>query len=158
MRRRAILGLGLSCLLLSACTHGGYGAVDLGWSLHHADGEGAKLAYGQPNSDNVLLMMTCQPRSGQVLVSMTSRDTVGLEAIEIASNGHSSRLPGASAPAMTEGASLVEAMAPATDPALQSFARTGDIAVMENGRAARMPVRQTERATVADFFDECRAA
>ena len=157
MRRRAIIGLGLSCLL-TACTHGGYGAVDLGWSLHHAEGEGAKLAYGQPDSDNVLLMMTCQPRSGQVLVSLTAPDTVGVEAIEISSKGHSSRLPGASAPAMIEGASWVEAMAPATDPALQSFARTGDIAVMENGRAARMPVRQAERATVADFFAECRAA
>ena len=157
MRRRAIIGLGLSCLL-TACTHGGYGAVDLGWSLHHAEGEGAKLAYGQPDSDNVVLMMTCQPRSGQVLVSLTAPDTVGVESIEIASKGHSSRLPGAAAPAMTEGASLVEAMAPATDAALQSFARTGDIAVMKNGRAARMPVRQAERATVADFFAECRAA
>ena len=94
MRRRAIIGLGLSCLL-TACTHGGYGAVDLGWSLHHAEGEGAWL---------------------------------------------------------------VEAMAPATDPALRSFARTGDIAAMENGRVAHMPVRQAERATVADFFAECRAA
>lgn len=157
MRRRAILGLGLSCLL-TACTHGGYGAIDLGWSLHHADGEGAKLAYGQPDSDNVLLMMTCQPKSGQVLVSLTAPDSVGVEAIELASKGHSSRLPGASAPAMTEGSSLIEAMAPANDPALQSFARTGDIAVMENGRAARMPVRQAERATVADFFAQCRAA
>lgn len=157
MRRRAIIGLGLSCLL-TACTHGGYGAVDLGWSLHHAEGEGAKLAYGQPDSDNVVLMMTCQPRSGQVLVSLTAPDAVGVEAIEIASKGHSSRLPGAAAPAMTEGASLVEAMAPATDAALQSFARTGDIAVMKNGRAARMPVRQAERATVADFVAECRAA
>lgn len=157
MRRRAIIGLGLSCLL-TACTHGGYGAVDLGWSLHHAEDEGAKLAYGQPDSDNVLLMMTCQPRSGQVLVSMTTPSAVGVEAIEIASNGHSSRLPGASAPSMTEGASLIEAIAPATDPALRSFARTGDIAVMANGRAARMPVRQAERATVADFFAECRAA
>lgn len=94
MRRRAIIGLGLSCLL-TACTHGGYGAVDLGWSLHDAEGEGA---------------------------------------------------------------SLIEAMAPATDPALRSFAHTGDIALMENGRAAPIPVRQAERATVADFFAERRAA
>ncbi len=157
MRRRAILGLGLSCLL-TACTHGGYGAVDLGWSLHYADGEGAKLAYGQPDSDNVLLMMTCQPKSGRVLVSLTAPDGVGVEAIEIASKGHSSRLPGASAPAMTEGASLIEAIAPADDPALRSFARTGDLAVVENGRLARMPVRQAERATVAGFFAECQAA
>lgn len=157
MRRRAILGLGLSCLL-TACTHGGYGAIDLGWSLHHAEGEGAKLAYGQPDSDNVLLMMTCQPRSGQVLVSLTAPASTALETIEIASKGHSSRLPGASAPAMAEGSSLIEAMTPATDPALQSFARTGDIAVVENGRTAHMPVRRAERASVSDFFAQCRAA
>ena len=124
MRRRAILGLGLSCLL-TACTHGGYGAVDLGWSLHHADGEGAKLAYGQADSDNVLLMMTCQPKSGQVLVSMTAPDSVGLEAIEIASRGHSSRLPGASAPAMTEGSSLIEAIAPAWQQLTEGLHRLG---------------------------------
>lgn len=158
MRRRAILGLGISCLL-AACTHGGgYGAMDLGWSLHHAEGEGAKLAYGQPDSDNVLLMMTCQPRSGQVLVSMTAPAGSAPASIELTSSGRSSRLPGATAPAMAEGASLVEAMAPANDPALQNFARTGDIAVVENGRPAQMPVRRAERAAVSDFFAQCRAA
>ena len=137
MRRRAIIGLGLSCLL-TACTHGGYGAVDLGWSLHHAEGEGAKLAYGQPDSDNVLLMMTCQPKSGQVLVSLTAPDTVGVEAIEISSKGHSSRLPGASAPAMTEGSSWVEAITPATDPALQSFARPGQKRILPEQNQRRL--------------------
>ena len=158
MRRRAILGLGISCLLAACTTGGGYGAVDLGWSLHHAEGEGAKLAYGQPDSDNVLLMMTCQPRSGQVLVSLTAPATTVPEAIELVSNGRSSRLAGASAPAMSEGASLVEAMAPDTDPALQNFARTGDLAVVENGRPAQMPVRRAERAAVTGFFAQCRAA
>lgn len=160
MRRRAILGLGISCLL-AACTTGGgggYGAVDLGWSLHHAEGEGAKLAYGQPASDNVLLMMTCQPRSGQVLVSMTARAGAAPTSIELTSSGRSSRLNGAAAPAMAEGASLIEAMAPANDPALQNFARTGDIAVVEGGRPAQMPVRRAERAAVSDFFAQCRAA
>ncbi|MBT9470445.1 MAG: hypothetical protein V4514_06690 [Pseudomonadota bacterium] len=158
MRRRTILGLGLSCLL-GACTHGGYGAVDLGWSLHNAEGEGAKLAYGQPDSDNVLLMMTCRPRSGQVLVSLTAPHAPAApKAIELSSKGLSSRLPGETAPAMAEGSALVEAMAPASDPTLASFARTGDIAVVENGRASRLPVRQAERAVVADFFAQCRAA
>ena len=158
MRRRAILGLGISCLLAACTTGGGYGAMDLGWSLHHAEGEGAKLAYGQAASDNVLLMMTCQPRSGQVLVSMTAPAGATPTSIELTSSGRSSRLNGAAAPAMAEGASLIEAMAPANDPALLNFARTGDIAVVENGRPAQMPVRRAERAAVSDFFAQCRAA
>lgn len=158
MRRRAILGLGISCLLAACTTGGGYGAMDLGWSLHHAEGEGAKLAYGQAASDNVLLMMTCQPRSGQVLVSMTAPAGATPTSIELTSSGRSSRLNAAAAPAMAEGASLIEAMAPANDPALQNFARTGDIAVVENGRPAQMPVRRAERAAVSDFFAQCRAA
>ena len=158
MRRRAILGLGISCLLAACTTGGGYGAMDLGWSLHHAEGEGAKLAYGQAASDNVLLMMTCQPRSGQVLVSMTAPAGATPTSIELTSSGRSSRLNGAATPAMAEGASLIEAMAPANDPALLNFARTGDIAVVENGRPAQMPVRRAERAAVSDFFAQCRAA
>jgi pilus assembly protein CpaE len=44
----------------------------MAWSLTDAEGEGAKLAFGQPQTDNVLLMLTCQPRSGVVRVSMAA--------------------------------------------------------------------------------------
>jgi hypothetical protein len=156
MRRRAIIGLGLSCLA-AACAHqGGPEAPGMAWSLQHAEGEGAKLAFGQPSSDNVLLMMTCQPRSGQVLVSVTTGEVS--DAIELSSKEHVSRLSGQAVPAMGEGSVLMEAEAGADDRTLASFARTGELAVVENGRRSALPVRAAERETVSRFFAECRAA
>lgn len=157
MKRRAIIGLGISCLLASCAHQGQSGLPGMAWSLNHAEGEGAKLAYGQPQSDNVLIMMTCQPKSGQVLVSMTAPMDAPSDAIEIASHGRNSRLIADATPGMGEGASYVEAQASIADPALSSFAATGDLAVMANGRKAPLPVRGPERAAVNDFFAACRA-
>jgi hypothetical protein len=156
MRRRAILSLGISCLL-AACAHpSDRPAAGMAWSLQHAEGEGAKLAFGQPSSDNVVIMMTCQPRSGAVLVSVTKADAS--PQIEFASAGTVSRLEGEAFPAMGEGASFVEAETGMSNPALAAFARTGDLAVVENGRRAPLPVRARDRAAVRDFFAACRAA
>ncbi|WP_421932583.1 hypothetical protein [Phenylobacterium sp.] len=157
MKRRAIIGLGISCLLASCAHQGQSGLPGMAWSLNHAEGEGAKLAYGQPQSDNVLIMMTCQPRSGRVLVSMTAPVDAPSDAIEITSRDHNSRLAADATPGMGEGASYVEARAAVTDPALASFAATGDLAVVAGGRKAAMPVRGPERAAVNDFFAACRA-
>lgn len=157
MRRRAIIGLGISCLLASCAHQGQSGLPGMAWSLNHAEGEGAKLAYGQPQSDNVLIMMTCQPRSGQVRVSMTAPIDAPSDTINLASRRHNSRLPAEAAPGMGEGAVYVEARAPITDPALASFASTGDLSVIANGRKAAMPVKGAERGAVNDFFASCRA-
>lgn len=158
MKRRAIVGLGLSCLL-AACAHQGEApSAGMAWSLHHAEGEGAKLAYGQPSSDNVVIMMTCAPRSGAVRVSLaTSVDEIP-GAIALESQGKTSRLNGQALPGMGEGSALLEADARASDPTLASFARTGDLSVIQNGRNATLPVRSQEKATVKAFFNECRAA
>lgn len=158
MKRRAIIGLGISCLLASCAHQGQSGLPGMAWSLNHAEGEGAKLAYGQPQSDNVLIMMTCQPRSGQVLVSMTAPMDAPADAIQIASRGQNSRLAADTTSGMGEGSAYVEARAPVTDPALASFDLTGDLAIVSaNGRKAPMPVRGAERRTVSDFFASCRA-
>lgn len=152
MRRRAILGISLSCLL-AACAHrSDEGSGAMAWTLHDAEGEGVKLAYGQPASDNVVLMMTCQPRSGRVLVALAAQaDAPRL--IELSSKRQSTRLAGELAP--SPASAMLEATAPASDPTLQSFARTGDIAVGDG--AEKLPVRRVERLAVSDFFDRCAA-
>ncbi|WP_340647578.1 hypothetical protein [Phenylobacterium sp.] len=157
MKRRAIIGLGISCLLASCAHQGSSGMPDMAWSLNHAEGEGAKLAYGQPQSDNVLIMMTCQPRSGQVLVSMTAPMDAPSDAIQLVSRRQNSRLAAEATPGMGEGAAYVEAKASITDPALASFASTGDLSVVANGRKAALPVRGPERGAVNGFFASCRA-
>ena len=158
MRIRATLGLCVSCLL-AACAHqgDGGGVAGMAWSLHHSEGEGAKLAYGQPASDNVVLMMSCQPRSGRVLVSLAAPEGTAPKAIELKSRRQTSRFDGAAAPGMGEGA-IIEAETSATDPTLRSFARTGDLAIIEQGHAAKLPAGRAERAAVADFFGQCSAA
>jgi hypothetical protein len=154
MRRRAILSLAGSCLL-AACAHqGGPITPGMAWSLHHSAGEGAKLAFGQPASDNVLLMMTCAPRSNAVRVSLTAAPGAPAT-IELASGEARNRLRGEIAPAMGEGAVLIEADAPADAAALSRFAQTGELAVIEGGRRAELPARRQEKAAVADFFATC---
>ncbi len=157
MKRRAIIGLGISCLLASCAHQGQSGLPGMAWSLNHAEGEGAKLAYGQPQSDNVLIMMTCQPKSGQVLVSMTAPIDAPSNAIQLASRRQTSRLAAEATPGMGEGAAYVEAKAPVTDPTLASFASTGDLSVVANGRKGPMPVSGAERSAVNGFFASCRA-
>lgn len=156
MRRRAILAISLSCLL-GACAHqSDEGSGAMAWTLHNAEGEGVKLAYGQPASDNVVLMMTCQPRSGQVLVSLTAPAGETPKAIEISSKRQTSRLPGQIVPGPGEGG-MIEAPAPVSNPALQSFARTGDIAIADERGSQELPVGRVERLAVSDFFEQCAA-
>jgi hypothetical protein len=124
----------------------------MGWSLSQAQGEGAKLAYGEPQSDNVLLMMTCQPRSGRVLISAPATSSE----IELVSGRERSRLTGQAAPAMGD-AILIEAQATPDDRALASFARTGDLALVADGRRASLPARSAEQRAIAGFFGACRA-
>jgi hypothetical protein len=152
---RRIVSLAASCLL-AACAHQSPSAMPgMAWSLNHAEGEGAKLAFGQPASDNVFLMMTCAPGSGVVRLSL-SAPTEGRSSIALASRGTTGRYAGETVPAMSEGA-LIEAKVKAADPALASFARTGDLTVVEGGRRTVLPVRPAERAQIAAFFQSCTA-
>lgn len=159
MHRPAIVGLGLSCLL-SACAQqaGPPTAPAMAWSLNHVEGEGAKLAFGEPDSDNLLLLMTCQPRSGEVMVTMAAPQDRPARAIELQSHEQSSRLAGQIVPAVSEGESLIEAQTKASDPTLASFARTGDLTIAGDGPKVRLPVRGEERQAVRAFVATCRAA
>jgi hypothetical protein len=150
MRRRAILSLIASCSL-AACAHQTPEAMPgMGWSLNHVDGEGAKLAFGQPQSDNVLLMMSCQPNSGQVLVSANAPTKVR-PVLELSSRGQHARYMGAIGPAVGEG-TVIEAQARASDPVLASFAETGDLAVTVGGQRTAVP---GDRAKVREFLTSC---
>ena len=73
VRLIAILALTVPAALLGSCMHGRQSLAEgMAWSLHQTPEEGMKLAYGAPASDNVVLMMTCQPGAGQVLLSSVS--------------------------------------------------------------------------------------
>jgi hypothetical protein len=155
IRPAAITVLTASVLLLGSCMHS-QDALSSGmaWSLHETPEEGAKLAYGAPNSDNVALMLSCQPASGQVLVSTAS--VAPAPAIVLKSGKSETALPATATPSMGEG-HFLEAGAKANDPVLASFARTGDITLVQGKERVKLSARSGDRPQISKFFATCKA-
>jgi hypothetical protein len=153
MRRRAIASFIVACAL-SACasqtTTQLVGAADASWAMSTVEGEGLKLTFGRPDSDNVDLMMVCQPRSGRVTISVPKLADGRAAMLELRSEGAVSRHP---ATAPTGGYEIFEAEFSARDPALTRFGRSGEIAYAVPGRRARLP----KSADAAAFVAGCRA-
>jgi len=107
MRTRSVLGLTVATILAAACAHPAPEApAPMSWSFNHTQDEGLKLVYGQPRSDNVLLMMSCQPQTGQVEVAVaTSGDDAG--GVSLLSRNGRLDLNTAPAPTPIEGVGLV---------------------------------------------------
>lgn len=129
-------------------------APDYGWSFQQNEQEGAKLAYGAPSSDDVVLMMTCAPGSGHVLLSAVTERT--REALVLASDGARDRFSGEVLPSELGGL-LLEAKAQARAESLAAFARTGKLSMAANGETVSLPARGGEREGVRRFFDTCQA-
>jgi len=157
MRHRAIFPLLASCLAVACAAGGGQGALPgLAWFFYETEEEGAKLAYGAPLSDDVVLMLSCRPHSGEVTVSAVHEDAS--PSIRLASARETADFVGRTDPTGFGSGVYVEADAPADHPALVRFARTGELSLRDADRSARLPVRATERARIRDFFAACRAA
>lgn len=155
IRPVAITALTASVLLLGSCMHGQEAmSSGMAWSLHQTPEEGAKLAYGAPNSDNVALMLSCQPASGQVLVSTAS--VAAAPAIVLKSGKTETALPATATPSMGDG-HFLEAGARANDPVLASFARTGDITLVQGKDRVKLSARGDDRPQIDKFFATCKA-
>ena len=157
MRRRAVLSLIASCAL-AACAHQTAPAALAGmsWVATAAEAGGeAKLAFGAPNSDNVVLMMSCQPGSGRIVLSTIEPAAGAAPVMILTSRGRSSRHRAVALPNELGDGALVEAQAPAADPALARFAETGELAVAVNGRRIALP--GANRADARRFVEACRA-
>lgn len=129
-------------------------ASGFAWSFQHNEGEGPKLAYGTPASDNVVLMMTCEPgaqrvdvslmggspKAGLTLVSGDARQTLKADLI--------------SSPGMGQ---MIQAVARPASAPLAGFARTGDLSLVDRGRTVKIDASPSERPGVARFFKACQA-
>ncbi len=154
-RTIAIAALTASVLMLGSCMHSqAYVAGDMAWSLSETPEEGAKLAYGAPNSDNVALMMTCRPSSGRVMVSTASLQPS--PAIVLKSGKIETALPATASPSMGDG-HFLEAGARSTDPVLASFARTGDITLVQGKDSMKLSANGGDRPRISKFFATCAA-
>jgi hypothetical protein len=119
----------------------------LGWRLSQ-EGPMAKLAYGVENSDQLALMMTCEPGQTTAVVygevqpagARLTRASWGPTPIDPLSGGLDS-----------------ESRLSLSDPALRDLARAGRLPVV--GDAGRFEIRAsvTERRAVRAFLDYCGA-
>jgi hypothetical protein len=117
----------------------------MGWHLSH-EGRMAKLAYGVENSDQLALMMTCEPgRSQAVVYGDVQPATTRLV--------HASMTDMAIDPLSGELAD--ESRVSLNDPVLRDLSRRGRLVV--EGEAGRFELTATasERAMVDEFFAYC---
>ena len=63
--------LTLGGLMLGACASDQPPAPGYAWSYMDNADEGPKLAYGRPNSDDVVMMLACAPRASTVTLTAT---------------------------------------------------------------------------------------
>lgn len=127
---------------------------DVTWNLT-VQGDEAKLAYGQPNSDLVGVMMTCQRGDGAVTVS---GDVSADKPVMVLASGK--RRLSLSGPAEADpysGGHYMEARAPLHNAALDRFAETGDLAMVTGGRSTDMHASAKARGDIQRFFAHCEA-
>ena len=117
----------------------------MGWHLSH-EGPMAKLAYGVANSDQLALMMTCEPGQAQAVVYgdvhpasprlvKTSTESAAIDPLG--------------------GGLADEARIPLRAPALQKLARSGKLAVKGEAGHFELTADGKEQRLVEQFFAYC---
>ncbi|MDQ8027567.1 MAG: hypothetical protein REJ23_02490 [Brevundimonas sp.] len=142
----AVAALGLIAFAAqSSATNVDAGQPGMGWHLSN-EGAMAKLAYGVENSDQLALMMTCEPGRAQAVIYGDVQPA-------------SPRLMRAS---MTEaaidpmtGGMEDEATISLRDPTMQAMARTGRLTVEGEAGQFQLTATAAERAMIDRFFAYC---
>lgn len=120
-------------------------AAPMGWHLSH-EGAMAKLAYGVANSDQLALMMTCEPGQTQATVygdvhpasPRLLKASVKTAAIDPLGGGLAD-----------------EARIPLRDPALRKLADSGKLTVEGDAGHFELTATGDERRLVREFFAYC---
>jgi hypothetical protein len=120
-------------------------AAPMGWHLSH-EGSMAKLAYGVANSDQLALMMTCEPGQAQAIVYGDVQPV-------------SPRLVKASMESAAidplGGGLADEARIPLRAPALQKLAQSGKLTVEGDAGHFELTADDKEQRLVEQFFAYC---
>lgn len=119
----------------------------MSWSLNQVEGEGAKLAFGRAQSDDVVVMLACEPRSDQVRVSVVADGVLaGPQNLTLSSGGTDGRYQALAEPAGFGGGVVLESIARPDDPVLRNFAASGRLAVDAGGRRTTIPAADPGQA------------
>ncbi|TCS14578.1 hypothetical protein [Caulobacter sp. BK020] len=148
-----LLLLTLGGLTLGACSHERPGQPGYGWNYMNNVGEGPKLAYGRPNSDDVVMMLACAPRASSL--TLTATGLAGGE-IALASGGSVTRLKAQPA-ASDMGGGVLEARTTVDASALSAFRRTGDLDLLVADSRHDLDAASTDWRQVKAFFRACSA-
>jgi hypothetical protein len=136
---------------LSSCAPRPAAPDAMSWN-YFDDGEEAKLAYGEPNSDAVGLMLTCKPHSRAIVVS---GETPGRTRLTLVSGRDRTILSGPAEDDPMTGSPWIEAQTPIDRGAIAGFARTGRLDVEGGGRTTSFGASGQDRAAVDRFFRTC---
>jgi hypothetical protein len=112
----------------------------MSWSVHH-EGALAKLAYGVPNSDQLALMVTCQPGDRTAVVY----GDVQPESARLMQAGYDP----------LSGGDAEETRIALRDPALTGLAERGRMAVRGDAGVFQLAATREERRVVGDFLAYC---
>jgi hypothetical protein len=121
------------------------GAAPMAWHLSH-EGDLAKLAYGVANSDQLALMMTCEPGQAQAVVygdvkparPRVEKASMRAVAIDPLSGGLAD-----------------EIRLSIDDPSLRELAQGGKMAVEGDAGAFELTATRAERNLIEEFFAHC---
>lgn len=138
--------------LLAGCAHEKVAVDGYRWAYLADGSEAPRLAYGRPNSDDVVLMISCRPGQDQVNLS-----AVGLSGGEIvlASGRTESRFAAAKVDDALSQTGLLEARGKTSAPALDGFRRSGDLALLTQGERHSLAAESADRGNVKAFFEAC---
>lgn len=152
-RTAAFAALGFATLL-AGCAHEKVAVTGYRWAYLEAQQEAPRLAYGRPNSDDLVLMISCRPGQDQVDVS-----AVGLSGGEIvlASGRAESRFAAAKVDNAMGDGGLLEARGKTSAPALAGFRKSGDLALLTKGERHDLAAGSADRGNVKAFFKACGA-
>ncbi len=120
------------------------------WFLRLED-ERPGLMYGAENSDDIWLVMTCEPGTS---VLDLSQPAVEPHPIRVESGGDTETYPSEPAPSELHDL-LLTARAGAKDPVFQRFRRVGWLATWTGGRRAMMVPQPQSVGRIEAFFAAC---
>lgn len=117
----------------------------MGWHLSH-EGDVAKLAYGVANSDQLALMMTCEPGQAQAVLY----GDVG----PVGARYHPVSMTPTAIDPLSGGLDAGVRLSVA-DPALRQLAQRGKLEVEGDAGAFQLTATREERILIGDFFAHC---
>jgi hypothetical protein len=160
LQKVAFLAVLAGGAVLLGCSHdaqqaSGSAYLPTSFGFHYLDeGDSAKLAYGEANSDNVGLMLQCAKGSRLVEVSDAVRSApdsrLTLKSGDSRSEVKVEIMPGPVA-------AVAVGQAPVAAPALASFRRSGTMQVSYAGLTYAMAAKDREKPALERFFSACEA-